>query len=127
MAGRQLAEILDPGWATVVAADAGSLIAFGQLRWSETPECIPGRRPREILRLYVDKAFHGQGLAPRLMGALLERAAEAGADGVWLGVWEHNPRALAFYRKSGFREVGDHAFMLGSDLQRDILMYRELG
>ncbi|HEX5786780.1 MAG TPA: GNAT family N-acetyltransferase [Woeseiaceae bacterium] len=123
---RQRAEIADPGWATVVADEDGALVAFGQLRFSDAPACIPGGRPREILRFYVDKSRHGQGLAPKLMGALLERAADAGADGVWLGVWEHNPRAIAFYKKAGFREVGEHAFALGSDLQRDVLMYRAL-
>jgi ribosomal protein S18 acetylase RimI-like enzyme len=42
----------------------------------------------------------------------------------WLGVWEHNPRAIAFYRKSGFVEVGDHVFPVGRDPQRDVVMAR---
>ncbi len=46
---------------------------------------------------------------------------------MWLGVWEHNPRAIAFYRKLGFVENGDHVFPLGDDPQRDIVMVRAVG
>ena len=47
-------------------------------------------------------------------------------DLIWLGVWEQNPRAIAFYTKWGFVEVGAQTFRLGSDLQRDLVMAREL-
>jgi ribosomal protein S18 acetylase RimI-like enzyme len=124
---RQLAETSDSGWTTIVAVVDESLVGFGQLRWSRPPDCVSGAKPQEIARLYVDKAFHGRGLASLLMDALLTRGTAAGADVIWLGVWEHNPRALAFYRKSGFEEVGDHSFLLGSDRQRDIVMCRKLG
>ena len=48
----------------------------------------------------------------------------AGADVVWLGVWEENPRGIAFYRKCGFAVVGSHIFVVGTDPQRDVLMAR---
>ncbi len=58
------------------------------------------------------------------MRACLGEAIAAGADVVWLDVWERNPRAIAFYRKLGFAENGDHVFPLGNDPQRDIVMVR---
>ena len=122
----QLAEIGDPDWTTLVAEDAGSLIGYGQLRWSPAPACVAGARPVEVYRLYVDSRWHGRGIASMLMSALLQQANEGDADTVWLGVWESNPRAIAYYRKSGFREVGEHRFMLGSDPQRDMVMSRRL-
>ncbi|MDQ2855211.1 MAG: GNAT family N-acetyltransferase, partial [Acidobacteriota bacterium] len=45
---------------------------------------------------------------------------------LWLGVWEHNGRARAFYRKWKFVEFGEHIFQLGEDPQNDILMARDL-
>jgi diamine N-acetyltransferase len=66
--------------------------------------------------------WHGKGIAQDLMNAGIEEMRRHGSDVVWLGVWEHNPRAIAFYKKIGFIEVGDHVFPLGSDLQRDIVM-----
>jgi diamine N-acetyltransferase len=60
------------------------------------------------------------------MDAALDDATKRRANGVWLGVWENNPRALRFYAKFGFVEVGEHRFHVGSDAQRDLLMYRAL-
>jgi ribosomal protein S18 acetylase RimI-like enzyme len=48
-------------------------------------------------------------------------------DCLWLGVWEHNPRAITFYRKFGLEVVGTHAFMLGLDRQRDLIMSVKIG
>jgi ribosomal protein S18 acetylase RimI-like enzyme len=72
----------------------------------------------------VGQARTGQGIAQELMHACIRELEQRGADAVWLGVWEHNPRAIAFYKKSGFVEVGNQVFPLGGDLQRDIVMAR---
>ena len=121
-AARQLAEIRASDMSTVLAEVGSELVGFGQLRHGPAPACVHGVRPREIYRLYVDSAWHGRGIAQRLMAVLIRQAFDAGADGVWLGVWERNPRAISFYEKSGFRPVGDHTFLLGTDAQRDLVM-----
>jgi ribosomal protein S18 acetylase RimI-like enzyme len=118
-------EIADPQMLTLLAESEGRLIGYGQLRWGSAAPSIRAERPVEILRLYVDRAWHGGGVGPSLMAALLEAARAGGADIVWLGVWEHNPRAIAFYAKHGFRTVGEHEFLLGEDPQRDLVMVRE--
>lgn len=117
----QSAEILDPACRTLVAEQDGQLLGYLQLRW-RAPS-IPGDfgRPAEIQRLYVDAPWHGRGLARRLMDEALRMAREGGADRVWLGVWEHNPRAIAFYAKCGFSPAGEHVFQLGEDPQRDLI------
>lgn len=120
----QLAEITDPQRLTLVCELGEHLIAFAQLNWSEGPSCVPGKKPGEIQRLYVEKAWHGKGIAQDLMDACLQEMAKAGSDTVWLGVWEHNPRAIAFYQKFGFLQAGDHVFPLGTDPQRDLILTR---
>jgi len=60
------------------------------------------------------------------MNTCLEYAREGGHDVVWLGVWEHNERAIAFYKKWGFTQFGEHTFMLGKDAQTDWLLKKEL-
>ncbi len=122
----QAAEIRDVARATLVCEEAGRLIAFGQLRWSRAPACVAGGRPAEIQRLYVDAPWHGKGVAQRLMASLLDIASKGGADVAWLGVWERNPRAIAFYEKSGFCVVGDHVFVVGKDPQRDLVLAKTL-
>lgn len=118
----QAAEIRDPGRTTLLCHDGDRLIGYGQLRRAGAPSCIVAARPAEIQRLYVDAAWHGKGVAHALMAALLEAAAAGGADVAWLGVWERNPRAIAFYGKSGFAVVGEHVFVLGNDPQRDLVL-----
>ena len=61
-----------------------------------------------------------------LMDAVCAEAAVLDAGTLWLGVWERNPRAIAFYRKRGFIEVGAHVFRLGDDAQTDLIMQRDL-
>ena len=60
------------------------------------------------------------------MNASIREAKQRGYDSLWLGVWEKNPRAIEFYKKWGFREVGSHVFMVGDDPQKDYIMELEV-
>jgi diamine N-acetyltransferase len=102
------------------------LVAYVQLRLDAALPAISSERPVEIQRFYVDASHHGAGLAHRLMAHVLARAQAAGAAALWLGVWERNFRALAFYRKWRFDVVGEHTFKLGDDPQRDLVMCRDV-
>ncbi|MGD0491195.1 MAG: GNAT family N-acetyltransferase [Steroidobacteraceae bacterium] len=118
----QAREIADPAIVTTVAETGRQLVGFTQLRLLHGSSAVPFSRPAELHRIYVARDWHGKGLAQELMNNVLDESAREGCDGVWLGVWERNPRALAFYRKHGFRAVGEHTFSVGRDLQRDIIM-----
>lgn len=120
----QSREIADEHMITLLSERNGELAGFSQLRWGEAPPCVAGARPAEILRLYVAKKWHGRGVAQELMAESLSVMRERDVDQAWLGVWEHNPRAIAFYRKLGFSEVGEQVFQLGADPQRDLIMVR---
>lgn len=122
----QAAEITDPARTTLVVEDEGRLIGYAQLRWGKPPACVEARRPGEIQRIYVVESWHGKGVAQALMAACIDAIRRRASDAAWLGVWEHNPRAIAFYRKSGFIEAGEHVFSLGGDPQRDVIMVKAL-
>lgn len=83
-------------------------------------------RSVEIERIYVCAAYHGKGLGKLLLDHAMSVALERHADQLWLGVWEHNLHAIAFYRKNGFEAFDQHVFMLGGDKQTDILMSRSI-
>lgn len=120
----QLAEILDSNMVTLVCDDGRNLIAFAQLRWPKAPNCVSANNHGEIKRLYVAKSWHGKGIAQDLMTTCIKEMEKRESDVVWLGVWDRNPRAIAFYKKFGFSPVGSHVFPLGTDPQRDIIMVR---
>ena len=121
----QLAEISSPEITTLLAICDG-LAAFAQLRNGPPPPCVTATRPIEVWRFYVDHAWHGRGIAQRLMKAAIDEAASMGATAVWLGVWENNARAIAFYGKLGFVDVGSHEFLVGNDPQTDRVMVLNL-
>jgi len=122
----QLAEIRGPSRETWVAEADKRLVAYVQLRLDAASSIVLGERPVEIQRFYVDASHHRTGLAHHLMAHVLARAEAAGSAVLWLGVWERNPRALAFYRKWRFDVVGEHIFKLGDDPQRDLVMRRDV-
>ena len=123
---QQTAELDDPGMSTILAERGGQIAGFAQLRSGPAPASVSGGKPIELLRFYVDRQWHGQGVARALMDAVHREAARRGAEIVWLSVWERNERAKAFYRKSGFSDVGDKVFVLGTDPQRDRVMARPI-
>ena len=123
----QLREIGDRELRTTIAEADGQMIGFSQVRIPSAQANIEARRPAEISRIYVLTDWHGRGVAQDLMRAALATATREDCDCLWLGVWEHNPRAMAFYRKFGLEVVGTHAFMLGLDRQRDLIMSVKLG
>jgi diamine N-acetyltransferase len=123
----QMAEISNSGMVTLVCEEGAELIGFAQLRWGDTPSCVSAKSPGEIQRLYVARKWHGKGIAQDLMLACITQMEKRRSDAVWLGVWERNPRAISFYKKFGFVEVGEHIFPLGTDPQRDIVMVRPVG
>jgi len=126
-AERQGAEIDDPERITFVGEDGGTLAAYAQLRLdSRAPDCVNGPAPVELLRFYVDRPWHGRGVAHALMNDVIAAARAHGAHTLWLGVWERNPRAIAFYGKHGFRDVGCVPFKLGGDDQTDRVMARAI-
>ncbi|MBZ0111249.1 MAG: GNAT family N-acetyltransferase [Thermoanaerobaculia bacterium] len=112
-------EIADPDVRTLLAFRSKELIGFTQVRRKVFPACVVAEKPVELHRFYLARAARGTGAAKPLMLRAREAARELGGLHLWLGVWERNPRAIAFYRKSGFAKVGSHEFVVGSDTQTD--------
>jgi len=80
----------------------------------------------EIERIYVLEKFKGKGIGKKLYTKATEIALGKNLDYIWLGVWEENHKAISFYRKLGFVEFDRHRFILGDDVQTDILMRIEV-
>ena len=123
---RQEAELRDGRLTTLVAEVDGRPAGYVQLARGTAPAGVTGAAPIEIARFYVDRPWHGRGLAQQLMDAAADTARTEGARTLWLGVWERNPRAIAFYRKCGFQDAGTQTFVLGADHQRDLVLARRL-
>ena len=122
---KQAVELAQPGTLFLIAESDGQIAAYAMLKEGPPPIHLPaGDHPIELVRIYAHHSWIGKGLGANLMRACLIEARNRGCDTIWLGVWEKNPRALAFYHKWGFIEFGTQVFQMGNDRQTDILMYR---
>jgi diamine N-acetyltransferase len=123
----QAAELASPDIVTFLAEQDGATIAFAMVRRNgPMPDCVTVPDPIELWRFYVDRTWHGRGVASALMDAALDAVRVLGGRSVWLGVWEQNARAIAFYTKHGFVDIGSHDFMVGNDRQTDRVLVRRL-
>ncbi len=123
----QAAELVDPDVVTLVATQQDTLVAYAQVRRNATPPaCVTACDPVELQRFYADRSVRGTGLAAQLMRRALQAAIELGGRHAWLGVWENNARAIAFYRKAGFEEIGRTVYVVGSDAQTDRVLLTPL-
>jgi len=123
-ADKQLQEIRDPNRWIEIAWSENTAAGFLHLMKSAPDPSVTGPKPIEILRLYVDSRWHGKGVGAALMDRCIHIAREEGFQTLWLGVWERNLRAQAFYAKYGFVAVGKHVFRLGTDDQLDLILAR---
>lgn len=101
------------------------LAGYIKIRWA-SHATFTNRKALEVARIYVYKNYQGQGLGTALMRLAIDIADKNKSDIVWLGVWEHNPKAIKFYERLGFEVFSEHIFRLGNDLQNDLLMKKEL-
>jgi diamine N-acetyltransferase len=116
---RQTAELADPTFTFLIAEVGGLAAGYAKLHAGEPAEGVKGAKPVELVRLYVSREWLGRGLGETLMRSCLDEARQAGHGTIWLGVWERNGRAQAFYRKWDFARSASTYFQLGLDLQRD--------
>jgi len=104
-----------------VAETDGSVVGYLALQ-HDTHPAVESRNPVQLWQIYVTPEFHGAGIAQQLIASALEYARRHSHDVIWLGVSEHNARAVAFYRKHGFRALGRHSVGVGDHEHEDLVM-----
>nr|WP_304219511.1 GNAT family N-acetyltransferase [Fredinandcohnia onubensis] len=85
-----------------------------------------GDESLEIERIYIKNKFQKHGLGKYLLNKSMEIAMERNKNKIWLGVWEKNENAIAFYKKMGFVQTGAHSFYMGDEEQIDFIMIKTL-
>ena len=122
----QLSEINDPSLIYLIAEVEGSAAGFAMIGQPRSESCSKFEKPIELFRFYVDKAWHGKGIAQPLMRECENIARALGGKTICLSVWLENPRAIRFYEKIGFRKEGTQPYILGNDVQTDWVMARDV-
>ena len=125
----QLSELQQARYTFLLAEMQGELVGFAKL-WRDSPLGLAADEPAqgrlEVKQLYVVEDWIGTGLGAALMRRIQDLAQAENCTAIVLGVWERNERAKAFYQRYGFREIGELAFKLGADIQRDLILRKGL-
>lgn len=122
----QAAELSDPDTVFLIAELDGSPVGFTRLKGGTALDCVKAEKPIEIVRLYASQEWIGHGIGAALMQTAIEYAIRNHHDSIWLDVWEKNQRAIRFYTRWGFGTVGEQSFVLGQDVQHDLIMQKDL-
>lgn len=115
-------EFLIPNSEFYFAIDDTKVVGYLKLNFGQAQTELKDRNYLEIERIYVLKEFLGKKVGQTLFDTALQVAAGIKVEYIWLGVWEKNERAIAFYKKNGFTAFDKHMFLLGDDEQTDIMM-----
>jgi len=119
-------EVKDPSNIFLLAFAGEQLAGYSKMKNVQSEDAPPGKNSIEIARIYARQDIIGKGVGSILMKKCLETATSLGKDSIWLGVWEHNQRAIDFYTRWGFEKYSTHPFVLGKDVQTDWLMARSV-
>ena len=119
-------EINNPSSAFYFALINQEIVGYVKLNFGPAQSDLKDDASLEIERIYVSKKHQGKQIGKQLMDFAIQTAIENQLQYIWLGVWDKNHRAIKFYQQSGFELFGSHDFMLGNDLQCDVLMRKEL-
>lgn len=117
-----LSELLDPLSEHYFICDDEKKIGFLKLNKAGVQSDINDPDSLELQRIYIDGAYQGHGLGAMLLEKAKERTRALHLNYIWLGVWEKNPDAIRFYQRHGYVIFGEHQFVMGDEVQTDILM-----
>ena len=109
-----------------LAYDGNDPVGYARMRENNIPPELGTDRAIEVARIYAVQHAIGKGIGRELMQKCIDIAREKNHHTMWLGVWEHNQRAIDFYTRWGFEKFADHDFILGNDVQKDWLMKRKV-
>lgn len=121
-----IAELSNPESEIYFALVDNEVAGHIKLNFNDAQTEPQGSEALELERIYVLEKFQGQKIGKYLMDYAINKAIETNKKYIWLGVWEHNQKALAFYHSKGFVVFGSHPFKLGTDNQNDLLMKKLL-
>jgi ribosomal protein S18 acetylase RimI-like enzyme len=120
------AELADPSCHFFIVYRRGRAVGYAKMRDIEPHESVTSANPIELQRIYTVERVWGTDVGEALLRHCLEFARGLGKDAVWLGVWEENPRAMAFYEKHGFERVGTLEFPYGDTVGINAVMQIDL-
>jgi ribosomal protein S18 acetylase RimI-like enzyme len=121
-----ISQLNNPDSVFYFAIYQNDIIGYIKLNFNDAQTEFQDKNALEIERIYVSGGHHGKHIGKQLLTFAIDMANKKQLDYVWLGVWEHNLKAIGFYEHNGFEVFSSHEFLLGDDRQTDLLMKKTL-
>ncbi|MGB5236936.1 MAG: GNAT family N-acetyltransferase [Flavobacteriaceae bacterium] len=93
----------------------GLPVGYAKLKLQSATPFLDRERVCQLQKIYVLKDFLSLKIGLALQTRLLDKAKSASYDHIWLSVYKENERAVRFYLKNGFKEIGEHKFSIGRE------------
>lgn len=119
-------ELSNPDSEFYFAVLDGQVAGYLKLNFGDAQTEFRDKKALEVERIYVSAEHHGKHIGRQLLNFAVDTAIKNQFEYVWLGVWEHNHKAIGFYQHHGFEVFSSHEFLLGDDRQTDLLMRKML-
>jgi ribosomal protein S18 acetylase RimI-like enzyme len=119
-------ELSNPNSEFYFAMLNGQVAGYLKLNFADAQTEFRDEKALEVERIYVSGEHHGKHIGRQFLNFAVDTAINRQLDYVWLGVWDHNHKAIGFYLHHGFEVFSSHEFLLGNDRQIDLLMRRML-
>lgn len=116
----------------VVATDGAMLVGYTVCVNNVLPEDaeldrdLPADTTVMMTKFYVHPEFHGAGVSRNMMSFLLDQYSTSDRQWMWLGTNEANTRAIRFYERTGFEQIGTRSFDVGGSTAKDVVLARKL-
>jgi ribosomal protein S18 acetylase RimI-like enzyme len=108
------------------AMENDKIVGYIQINQSVAQTDLRDEDNLEIERLYVNHEEKGKGIGRFLCESMVPIGQSLGKKYIWLGVWDENEKAMAFYKKIGYVPFGEHPFYFEGIVENDILLKKVL-
>ena len=85
-------------------------VGYAKLIKRSPSKFIQDSQVSELQRIYVLNDFLNQKIGHQLQDAVFDEVKAIGAKHLWLSVYVDNLKAIRFYRKYAFNQLGTHTF-----------------
>lgn len=123
---RMKSELNDANSTFFIAELNGKAVGYAKLRENSMVDCLKNANAVELQRIYLLERAKRKRAGAALLNRCLEAARVKGYETLWLGVWELNSAALAFYEKAGFVKAGEVRFPYGKSVGTNCVMKIDL-
>lgn len=123
---KMLSEVLNENSVFYILYNEKIPVGYLKLNEGEGQSDIKDSNSIEIERIYIVKELQNKGIGKMLLDKAIEFALYKNKDYIWLGVWEKNEKAIAFYKKNDFKIISQHSFFMGEEEQLDYIMKKDL-